>query len=322
MLEFVGTALLLAAVVGSGIMAERLAGGNAALALLCNTLATAGALGALIAALSPLCGAHLNPIVTAAEALGGSRPWSEVLPYAAAQTLGAITGVALANAMFGEPLLFASHHARSGPAQLLSEAVATFGLVFVIFVCAKARPPAVPYVVAGYIGAAYWFTSSTSFANPAVTLARALSDTFAGIRPADVPGFVAAQLAGAALALAVVRYALSCSSPASKARARRSAANQHDAGDQKQRAQSFLPAHRANGDPEQPDVVEHERGEHLPGDDESENRGRTQPRNEPDGDGDVHQPVEPARPQPPVGADRRVHDDERLPGKGEYHHAA
>ncbi len=217
-LEFVGTALLLAAVVGSGIMAERLAGGNAALALLCNALATAGALLALITALGPLCGAHLNPIVTAAEALAGARPWPEVVPYALAQVLGALAGVAGANAMFGLPLLFASRHARSGPAQLLGEAVATFGLVFVIFVCAKARPRAVPFVVAAYITAAYWFTSSTSFANPAVTVARSLSDTFAGIRPADVPGFVAAQLAGAALALAVVRYALA---PAERRRAPR-----------------------------------------------------------------------------------------------------
>ncbi len=207
-LEFVGTALLLAAVVGSGIMAENLAGGNHALALLCNTLATAGALVALIASLGPLCGAHLNPIVTAAEALTGLRPWSEVLPYALAQILGALAGVAVANAMFGKPLLFAAQHVRSGPAQLLGEAVATFGLVFVIFVCSRARPAAVPYVVAAYITAAYWFTSSTSFANPAVTFARSLSDTFTGIRPADVPGFVVAQVAGAALALAVLRYAL------------------------------------------------------------------------------------------------------------------
>jgi glycerol uptake facilitator-like aquaporin len=213
-LEFVGTALLLAAVVGSGIMAQRLAGGDVALALLCNTLATAGALVALLTSLGPLCGAHLNPIVTAAEALTGMRPWSEVLPYALAQVLGGLAGVGVANAMFGEPLFFASRHARSGPAQILGEAVATFGLVFVIFVCSKARPAAVPYAVATYITAAYWFTSSTSFANPAVTIARSLSDTFAGIRPADVPGFVAAQLAGAAVALAVVRYAVIAKSEA------------------------------------------------------------------------------------------------------------
>ncbi len=169
-------------------MAQNLAGGNAALALLCNTLATAGASIALIASLGPLCGAHLNPIVTAVEALAGLRPWSEVLPYALAQILGA--------------------HVRSGPAQLLGEAVATFGLVFVIFVCSRARPAAAPYVVAAYITAAYWFTSSTSFANPAVTIARSLSDTFTGIRPADVPGFIAAQVAGALAALAVLRYAL------------------------------------------------------------------------------------------------------------------
>jgi glycerol uptake facilitator-like aquaporin len=218
-LEFVGTALLLAAVVGSGIMAENLAGGNRAVALLCNTLATAGALVALISALGPLCGAHLNPIITAAEALTGARPWSEVLPYALAQVLGAVAGVAVANAMFGKPLLFASQHARWGPAQLLSEAVATFGLVFVVFVCSRARPAAVPYAVAAYIAGAYWFTSSTSFANPAVTIARSLSDTFTGIRPADVPGFVVAQIAGGVVALAVVRYALSATVERRKASA-------------------------------------------------------------------------------------------------------
>ena len=207
-LEFAGTALLLAAIVGSGIMAQNLAGGNVALALLCNTLATAGALVALIASLGPLCGAHLNPVVTAAEAIVGARPWREVVPYVLAQVCGGVTGVAIANLMYGKPMFFASQHVRSGHAQLLSEAVATFGLIFVIFVCARARPSAVPYAVAAYITGAYWFTSSTSFANPAVTIARSFSDTFAGIRPVDVPGFILAQIVGAALALIFVRAAL------------------------------------------------------------------------------------------------------------------
>ena len=207
-LEFAGTALLLAAIVGSGIMAENLSGGNVALALLCNTIATAGALVAIIATLGPLCGAHLNPIVTLAEAVRGERPWPEVVPYSAAQISGGVFGVALANLMFGKQIFFASHHARAGTPELLAEAVATFGLLFVIFVGNRARPSAVPFTVAAYIAAAYWFTSSTSFANPAVTIARSLSDTFAGIRPADVPGFIAAQLTGAALSLGFIRWAL------------------------------------------------------------------------------------------------------------------
>ena len=209
LLEAVGSAVLLAAIVGSGIMAEQLAGGNRALALLCNTVATAGALTALISALGPLCGAHLNPLVTAAEALHGARPWSEVLPYACAQIAGGIAGVAAANLMFVKPMFFASTRGRSSAAEIFAEAVATFGLIFVVFVCSRARPAAVPYAVAAYITSAYWFTSSTSFANPAVTIARSLSDTFAGIRPADAPAFIAAQIAGAAAALVVVRFALS-----------------------------------------------------------------------------------------------------------------
>jgi glycerol uptake facilitator-like aquaporin len=204
--EATGTALLLAAVVGSGIMGERLAGGNVAVALLANTLATGAALVALILTFGPISGAHFNPAVTLADASQGGLPWREVAPYLAAQLLGAFAGVATAHAMFGEPLFFASRHARTGAAQAFSEFVATFGLLAVIWGCARSRASIVPFAVAAYITAAYWFTASTSFANPAVTLARAASDTFAGIRPADVPAFVAAQLAGAAAATALFRW--------------------------------------------------------------------------------------------------------------------
>lgn len=195
--EAVGTALLLAAIVGSGIMAQRLCGGNTGLALLANALATGGALVCLIAAIGPISGAHFNPAVTVADAWQGGLPWSEVPAYVVSQAAGAIGGVGLANVMFGLPLFFASHHARGGAAQLLSEFVATFGLLIVIWGCVRFRSAIVPFAVAGYIVAAYWFTPSTSFANPAVTIARSLSDTFAGIRPADVPGFIVAQFAGA-----------------------------------------------------------------------------------------------------------------------------
>lgn len=198
--EAIGTGFLLAAVVGSGIMAERLAGGNVALALLANAIATGAALVALILAFGPISGAHLNPAVTLADAARGGTAWYDVPAYLAAQIAGAFAGVACAHLMFGEPLLFASQHARSGPAQWWSEFVATFGLLTVIWGTARSRPGFVPFAVAAYITAAYWFTASTSFANPAVTLARAASDTFAGIRPADVPGFIAAQLLGAAAA--------------------------------------------------------------------------------------------------------------------------
>lgn len=198
--EVVGSAFLVAAVVGSGIMGERLAGGNAALALLANALATGGALVALILAFGPISGAHFNPVVTLAEASRGALPWREAPAYVAGQALGALAGVAVANAMFELPLFFASRRARTGGAQWLSEVVATFGLLLVIRGCARARPAAVPFAVAAYITAAYWFTASTSFANPAVTLARSASDTFAGIRPADAPGFIVAQLIGAAAA--------------------------------------------------------------------------------------------------------------------------
>lgn len=201
--EAIGTAFLLAAVVGSGIMAERLAGGNVALALLANAIATGTALVALILAFGPISGAHLNPAVTLAEAARGGIAWRQVPAYLAAQIVGAFAGVAGAHIMFGEPLFFASAHARAGTAQWGSEFVATFGLLAVIF---GARRDLVPFAVAAYITAAYWFTASTSFANPAVTLARAASDTFAGIRPADAPGFIAAQLLGAAAAVLLFRW--------------------------------------------------------------------------------------------------------------------
>jgi glycerol uptake facilitator-like aquaporin len=195
--EFAGTLFLLAAVVGSGIMGERLAVGNVGVALLANTIATGAALVALILAFGPISGAHLNPAVTLADAWQGGISWRETPAYIAAQIVGAFTGVAAAHLMSGLPLFFASAHVRSGPAQLFSEFIATFGLLSVIRGCARDRPSAVPFAVGGYITAAYWFTASTSFANPAVTLARSASNTFAGIRPADVAGFVAAQLAGA-----------------------------------------------------------------------------------------------------------------------------
>ena len=198
--------MLLASVVGSGIMAERLAGGNVALALLANTVATGAALVALILTFGPISGAHFNPAVTLADAWQGAIAWSDVLPYVGAQVLGAYAGVAAAHVMFELPLFFASQHARSGPAQMFSEFVATFGLLAVIWGCVRAHSAFVPFAVAAYITAAYWFTASTSFANPAVTLARAASDTFVGIRPADAPGFIVAQLLGAMAATAFFRW--------------------------------------------------------------------------------------------------------------------
>jgi glycerol uptake facilitator-like aquaporin len=204
--EGLGTAMLLATVVGSGIMGEHLAGGNVAVALLANTLATGAGLVALILTFGPISGAHFNPAVTLADASQGGLAWREVPGYVVVQVLGAIAGVALANTMFGLPVVFASNHVRAGGAQLLSEFVATFGLLAVIWGVARARPAAVPFAVGAYITAAYWFTPSTSFANPAVTLARALTDTFAGIRPLDVPGFVVAQLLGAGAATALFRW--------------------------------------------------------------------------------------------------------------------
>ena len=201
--ETLGTAFLLAGVVGSGIMAERLSGGNHAIALLANTLATGGVLMCLIAALGPISGAHFNPAVSFADALRGGLPWREVPAYFLAQLSGAMIGVATANAMFGLPLFFASHHVRTGPTQWLAEFVATFGLLLIVWGCVRSRSLFIPFAVAAYIVAAYWFTASTSFANPAVTIARSLSDTFAGIRPQDAPGFILAQFLGAACATLV-----------------------------------------------------------------------------------------------------------------------
>jgi len=200
--ETLGTALLLSAVVGSGIMAEQLAGGNAALALLANTLATGAMLVVLITMLGPISGAHLNPAVSLAFFLRGDIRRQEVLAYTATQLAGAITGVLIAHVMFAEPLLQISETARSGFAQIFSEGVATFGLVLTILLTLRTRPQAVAASVGLYIAAAYWFTASTSFANPAVTIARALTDTVSGIRPGDVPGFVVAQLVGATCGLA------------------------------------------------------------------------------------------------------------------------
>jgi glycerol uptake facilitator-like aquaporin len=204
--EFVGTLFLLAAVVGSGVMAEKLAGGNIAVALLANTIATGAALVALILAFGPVSGAHLNPAVTLADAWQGGISWRETPAYIAAQLAGAFAGVAVAHLMFGLALFSASTHVRTGPAQMFSEFIATFGLLCVIWGCARHRPSAVPFAVGAYITAAYWFTASTSFANPAVTLARSASNTFAGIRPADAAGFIAAQLAGAFAATFLFRW--------------------------------------------------------------------------------------------------------------------
>ena len=203
--EFVGTALLLAAVVGSGIMGVALAQGNDAVALLANAGATAAALYVLIVLLGPLSGAHFNPVVTLALRLRGEISRGDAAAYVGTQVVAAIAGVLLAHAMFDLMLIQPGTHVRSGAAQWLSEGVATFGLVLTILVGRRQRAAAVPALVASYIFAAYWFTASTSFANPAVTLARSLTQTFAGIRPADAPGFIAAQIAGMALGLVVAR---------------------------------------------------------------------------------------------------------------------
>jgi len=203
MSELVGTALLLAAVVGSGIMGERLAGGNVAVALLANTLATGAVLVALILTFGAISGAHFNPVVSFADASQGGLTWTQATAYSVAQCLGAVAGVAAADYMFGEPLFTWSRHIRTGPRQAFSEGVATFGLLAVIWGCSRRRAAAVPFAVGAYITAAYWFTASTSFANPAVTIARSMTDTFAGIRPADVPMFVAAQVLGGVLATAL-----------------------------------------------------------------------------------------------------------------------
>lgn len=204
--ECVGTALLLAAVVGSGIMGERLANGNTAIALLANTIATGAALVAIIVAFGPISGAHLNPAVTLADATLGGLPWRDGAAYVAAQLAGALVGVAAADAMFDLPLFSWSQRVRSGWSQGLSEAIATFGLLSVIRGSVRTRPDAVPFAVGAYITAAYWFTASTSFANPAVTVARSVTDTFAGIRVADVPMFVGAQVIGATAAAILFRW--------------------------------------------------------------------------------------------------------------------
>lgn len=201
--EFLGTGFLVTAVVGSGIMGERLAGGNTAIALLANTIATGAALTVLILIFLPISGAHLNPVVSAASALRGGISWREAILYGIAQICGGIAGTACADAMFGLPAFSLARHVRAGGPQWLSEFVATFGLLLVIQLCARFSPARIAFAVAAYITAAYWFTASTSFANPAVTIARALSDTFAGIRPLDVPAFVVAQFAGGLAAVVV-----------------------------------------------------------------------------------------------------------------------
>jgi len=206
--EFVATAFLLIAVVGSGIMAEKLCGGNVGLALLANAIATGGALVALILAFGPQSGAHMNPVVTLAAAATHGLRWHAVPAYLAAQLIGAIVGVWLAHVMFDLPVWQLSTHVRTGGPQWVAEAVATFGLLTVIWGCRVHREPVTAFAVAAYITGAYWFTASTSFANPAVTIARALTDTFAGIRPIDAPGFIVAQLAALALALPLLRRAL------------------------------------------------------------------------------------------------------------------
>jgi len=204
--EALGTLLLLATVVGSGVMAERLSAGNVALALLANTLATGAGLLALILTFGGISGAHFNPVVTVADASQGGLPWRDVPVYVAAQIAGAFAGVMLAHVMFELPVVSASQHVRTGFGQWAAEFTATFGLLTVIWGCSRSRPSATPLAVAAYITAAYWFTASTSFANPAVTLARAASDTFAGIRPADAPGFIAAQVLGAGAATFLFRW--------------------------------------------------------------------------------------------------------------------
>ena len=204
--EGLGTAFLLAVVIGSGIMGERLAGGNVAIALLANTLATGAGLVTLILTFGSISGAHFNPVVSLADATQGGLSWRDVPVYVLAQVAGAFAGVAIAHVMFGEPVFFASDHERSGIAQLVSEFVATFGLLATIWGTVRTRPTATPFAVGAYITAAYWFTSSTSFANPAVTLARAASDTFAGIRPVDAPGFIVAQVLGAAAGTATFAW--------------------------------------------------------------------------------------------------------------------
>ena len=205
LIELIASAFLLIAVVGSGIMAERLCGGNVGLALLANALATGGALVALILAFGPHSGAHMNPVVTLAAAITGGLEWAAVPAYIAAQLVGAVAGVWLAHAMFDLPIWQLSHHVRFGAGQWIAEIVATFGLLMVIWGCRAHREPMTAFAVAAYITGAYWFTASTSFANPAVTIARMLSDTFAGIRPIDAPAFIIAQIAALAIAVPILK---------------------------------------------------------------------------------------------------------------------
>ena len=209
--EALGSVLLAATVIGSGVMAERLAAGNAALALLANTAATVAGLAVLIGLLGPVSGAHFNPAITFVQAIRRALTWREAVAYALVQVLGCCIGAVLAHAMFELPWIQSSAHARSGPAQWLAEAVATCGLALVVL--GNRRTQDAPWMVAAWIGAAYWFTASTSFANPAITVARSLSDTFAGIRPQDVPGFVGAQLLGALVALLIARELFARASP-------------------------------------------------------------------------------------------------------------
>jgi glycerol uptake facilitator-like aquaporin len=204
--EFLGTAFLVATVIGSGVMGEQLANGNIALALLANTLATGAALVALILAFGQVSGAHFNPVVTFMDALEKGLPWKEAPYYVVGQVLGGVAGAVVAHLMFALPPISLSRHARSGPPQVFSEFIATFGLISVIWSCSRLRTNAVAFAVGGYITAAYWFTASTSFANPAVTVARCLSDTFAGIRPIDVPWFLLAQFLGGIAATLVFRW--------------------------------------------------------------------------------------------------------------------
>lgn len=202
--EALGSLLLAATVVGSGIMAERLSGGNAAVALLANTAATVAALGMLIALVGPVSGAHFNPAVSVIEAVRGRLNWRDALAYTLLQIVGCCLGALLAHVMFELPVLQASGHVRTGPAQWLAEGVATMGLLLVVI--GHRRSEDAPWMVAAWIGAAYWFTASTSFANPAITLARSLSDTFSGIRPVDTPGFIVAEFAGAFAALGLSKF--------------------------------------------------------------------------------------------------------------------
>jgi glycerol uptake facilitator-like aquaporin len=204
--EFLGTAFLVTAVVGSGIMGDHLSNGNTAIALMANSIATGAALVTLILTFGPISGAHFNPVVTVADALSGGLARADILPYILAQFAGGFAGTINSHFMFGLPGITYSRHVRSGPAQFYAEIIATFGLMAVISICSKLNARAIPVAVGGYIAAAYWFTSSTSFANPAVTVARCFTDTFAGIRPRDVPGFVVAETSGAAVAFLLFRW--------------------------------------------------------------------------------------------------------------------